>query len=121
MQTFRESDSESEQKQLRSFSDFDLFSSSDDDESTSLASLAFALVRGRGRGLWHAIIWDGSIDSSSDDDDTLPNSWASGREQSRGQAAPSVARNANLPRLTRVRSRITRTAGSSQPRVGPSS
>ena len=108
---FRDSDSE----QLRSVSDLDMFSSSDEEESTSLAALAFAHVRGRGR----AIVWVGHIDSSSDDDHTLPYNWLSGWGRSRGRAAASVSWTANLPGRTRSRGRETGFVESPQPGVGP--
>ena len=119
MVPYRVSDSESEPEQLRSVSDFELLSDSDEEVSTALATLAFSFVRGRSRG--HAVAWDGRIvENSSSADDIRPHNWASGRGRTRGRAALSVTRTANLPGGARGRGRA-RTAGSSQPGVGPSS
>ena len=110
--------SESEPEQLRSASDFELLSGCDEEESTALDSLSFSYVRGRVRV--HALVWDGRIEDVSSSDDDMPYNWASGRRRSRGGAAPSVTATANLPGRARGRGQ-TRTAGSSQPGVGPSS
>ena len=115
---YRDSDSESEPEQLRSVSDFELLSGSDEEERTALDALAFSYVRGRVRG--HAVVWGGRVEEVSSSDDDMPYNWASGRGHSRRRAAPLVTATANLPGRARGRGRA-RTAGSSQPGVGPSS
>ena len=101
---YHDSDSESEPEQLMFVSEFELLSGSDEEESTALDALAFSYVRGRGRG--HAVV---SEVYSSDDD--MPSS---------DDDMPSVTATANLLGRDRGQGRA-RTAGSSQPGVGPSS
>ena len=115
---YRDSDPESEPEQLRIVSDFELLSDSYEEESTAMDALAFSYVRGRSRG--HAVVWDGQVEEVSSSDDDMPYNWASGWGRSRGRAASSVTAIANLPGRDRSR-RLARTAGSSQPVVGPSS